>query len=261
MEVRLLGEARPPRVDDDEPAARLLRVLDVREQMDAGDRGVDSPENDQTRVPVVGNRDPGHLAVETLRGAPRRRRADRAGEPGGAEAREESGVGRVLREISVRPAVGQRQDRLSRSAARQGRELPRDEVERLVPSCAPEPSLSFAALADSRVEDAPRPVHVLGISPHLRADVPLGDGVDAAAPDRDDAIPFDVDFEAAGVRAVERAGTRHDPGGSGSDGGFHGEAVSSDARMVSLPGDFRQSASERLLGRRGDERPERGREV
>ena len=69
---------------------------------------VDAPQHDQARVRVVLERDPRHLSVEAGRGAHRRRRADRAREARRAEPREEPRVGRVLREVAVRAAVGER---------------------------------------------------------------------------------------------------------------------------------------------------------
>src|SRR5512135_3877346 len=56
------------------------------------------------------------------------------------------------------------------------------------------------------MEEARRAVHVLGIAPHLRADVAAGHGIAPGAADRDDAPVGNRHVEAARVRAVERAG-------------------------------------------------------
>ena len=77
VQVGLLGERRPPWVDDDERGALALRLADVRHQVDAGRRRVDAPQHDQARGGVVLVGDARHLAVETEGGGAGRRGADR----------------------------------------------------------------------------------------------------------------------------------------------------------------------------------------
>ncbi len=61
-----------------------------------------------SRAGVVRIGDSGHLPVEAGVGGRRRRRADRARQPRGAQSTEQARVGRVLREIAVRSAVRER---------------------------------------------------------------------------------------------------------------------------------------------------------
>ena len=92
VEVGPLSQPRAPRVHDDEPRAPVLRLEDVRHDVDARDGRVDAPEHDQARMPVVLEGDARHGAVKAGDGAPRGRGADRAGQARGPQAREEPEV-------------------------------------------------------------------------------------------------------------------------------------------------------------------------
>ena len=137
MEVRALGEARPAWIHDHEPGALLLRLLDVRDEMDPGNGRIHAPEHDEARVRVVRIRDSGHLAVESGVGRGRRRGADRARQPRRAEPPEEPRVRRALREVAVRAAVGERQDRLPPAAAPDLEELAAKRARGLRPTRRP----------------------------------------------------------------------------------------------------------------------------
>src|SRR6185369_2970238 len=68
VEVGPFGQPRASRVDDDEPRAPVLRLEDVRHDVDARDGRVDAPEHDQARMAVVLQGDPRHRAVEAGNG-------------------------------------------------------------------------------------------------------------------------------------------------------------------------------------------------
>ena len=87
VQVGLPGQRGRARIDDDQARAGFLRLPDVRHEVDAGGGRVDAPQHDQPRVRVVVVGDARHLAVEPQVGGAGRRRADRARQPRGAEAR------------------------------------------------------------------------------------------------------------------------------------------------------------------------------
>ena len=208
MQVRALGETRPARIHDHEPGALLLRLLDVRDEMDPGNGRVDAPEHDEARVRVVRIRDSGHLAVESGIGRGRRRGADRARQPRRAEPPEEPRIRRALREIAVRAAVGERQDRLPPAAAPNLEELLRNVREGFVPRDGPETSFALRPVSKAGLEQPRLAVHVARELAHLGADVAVGDRIDVRSADRHDPALGDRDVETAGVRTVERAGAR-----------------------------------------------------
>ena len=216
VQVRLLGERRRPRVDDHEAGAAALRVLHDRHEVDAGCGRVGAPDDDELRVRVVGQRDARHLPVEPGGGAPGGRRAHRAQQAGGAEPPEEPRVERLVREHAVGAAVAIRQDRLAAPALARLREAGRDRRERLVPGDGLEPPLPLAPHPPLRVQQPVRAVEQLGDVAHLRADESLGERVAAVAVELDHPSGLDAHLEAAGVRAVERAGGRVHRGHGGS---------------------------------------------
>ncbi len=116
MQIRPRGEACPARVDHDELPAPLLRLLNVRHQMNSGDRGVHSPEDDKFRFRVVLQSDAGHLSVKPLGRRSGRRRADRPRQPRRAQPREEPRVDSVVREVAVGSPVAKGKDALSLAA-------------------------------------------------------------------------------------------------------------------------------------------------
>ncbi len=112
VQVGLTRERRGARIDDHQARTRFARLLDERDEVNAGGARIDAPEDDQFCVHVVGVRDARHLAVETLVGRAGWRGTDSPVQPRRAESAEEHGVIRVLRQQSVRTAVRERQDRL-----------------------------------------------------------------------------------------------------------------------------------------------------
>ena len=189
------------------PGPAPLRLLDEGNGVDAGHRRVHAPHEDEPRVHVVRKRGAGHLAVEAGRRAARRRGADGACQPGGAQPEEQAGVGRVLRDVAVGAAVGEREDALR--PPRLGLPQPlRHERQGLVPAGAPKGTLSLSARPDAGVEQPLRAVEVLRQPAHLGADVAGGQRVRAGAADGHDAPVRHGHVEAAGVGAVQRAGGR-----------------------------------------------------
>ena len=93
--------------------AALLRLADVRDEVDAGRRRIDAPEHDQRGLGVVLIGDRRHLAVERHVGRAGRRRAHRARESRRAEPPPQRRVEVVLRQQAVRAAVRVRQDRFA----------------------------------------------------------------------------------------------------------------------------------------------------
>jgi hypothetical protein len=207
MQVGLLGQRDGPRVDDDQPRAALLRFLHVGDEVDAGRRGIHSPDDDQVRVHVVGKRDARHLAVEAARGRSGRSRANRAQEPRGAQAIEQPHVGRVLREHAVRAAVAVGQDALATEALAGLEELGRDHGQRFVPADSLELSaLTLRIGAAGGVKQPLGAVEMVRQVADLGADEALGVGVSPVAVDLHHTSVLDLHFEAAGIGAVERAG-------------------------------------------------------
>src|SRR5262249_27405816 len=151
------------------------------------------------------------------------------------EPREEARVGRVLREVAVRPAIGERKDPFAAAAGGQRIELRRHEIESLLPARPTELPRSLGPRSDPRISNAAFAVHVLRKASDLRADVTLGQRVDATAADRHDAISLDADLQAAGVRTVERTGTRSDSD-VGLGGCFHRSLLPPDSAMVAREG-------------------------
>ena len=206
-------ERRRPRIDHDERRAALLRFAHVRDQVDAGRRRVDAPEDDQRGFRVVLIRDRRHLAVERHVGGAGRRGADRARQTRRAEPAPQLRVDVVLRQQAVRSAVRIRQNRLAPPALRlRGAHLLGDQLERFVPRHALELAFALAAFAHRRIEQPVGSVHALAEFPHLRADEAVGDRVSARAVDVDDAPAPHRHRQAAGIRAVERARGINDDG-------------------------------------------------
>ena len=81
VQVGLAGERGPAGIDDDELGAVLLRLLDVRDDVDPRRRRIAAPDDDQPGVFVVGIGDARHLGVHRGRGGAGRRRAQRPREP------------------------------------------------------------------------------------------------------------------------------------------------------------------------------------
>ena len=204
MDVRRTRERRRSRIDDHELRAALLGLAHVRNQVDAGRRRIDAPEDDQLRFDVILIADRRHLAVERHVCRARRRRAQRAIEPGCADAPPELRVEVVLGQQAVRSAVGIRKDRFRAELLRRLPEPVGDLLERLVPRHPGELAVAFVADALRRIEKPVGAVHALAELPHLRADVALGDGIDGAAVDGEHFSLLHGDVERARVRAVER---------------------------------------------------------
>ena len=154
---------------------------------------------------IVGVGHTRHLAVERLVRRARRDCADSASEPRRAELSEQPRVGGVLRQQAVRPAVGERQDRLGAPLVADLGHPRGDGPERLVPTGLPEAALATLALADKRVLQAGVAVDTLAEPTHLAANVPVGDRVLVRAVNRDDSPLLDRHLETAGVGAVEWA--------------------------------------------------------
>ncbi len=206
MEIGEPGERRRARVDDDERGPGPLRFADERHQMDAGRRRIRAPDDDELRVRVVGVRDRRHLAVQRLVRRARRGGAQRAGQPRGAEAPEEPGVGRVLRQQAVGPAVAVGEHRLRTPTVAGLAHRVGDASQRLVPADPAERAAPRRADAEARPQQAIGPVHALAEAADLPADVPAGDRVGVAAVEGDHAPVGERHRQAARVRAVERAG-------------------------------------------------------
>ena len=205
VDVGLPGQRRSARVDDHQRGPGLDGGPHVRHQMDAGGRRVRAPDDDEFRVLVVGVGDAGHPAVERGGGGSGRRGADGAREPRGTEPPEELGVSRILGDEPIRPAVGDRENRL---AAVTRPDLPhpgRYGVEGFLPAHVPEASVALGADPQSGAVHPVAAVDPVPEAAHLAADVAARDRLPVRAVDAGEAPFLDRDGEAAGVRAVERA--------------------------------------------------------
>ncbi len=119
VQVGLPRQRRGARIDDHQLRARGAGVLEERNQVNAGRRRVDPPQDDEAGVHVILIGDAGHLPIEAeVRGAGRGG-ADGPGQPRRAERSKQGRVGRVLREQPVRSAVAVGQDRLGAELARE----------------------------------------------------------------------------------------------------------------------------------------------
>jgi hypothetical protein len=171
MDVGLFGQHRGARIDHDETRALSLRLADIGHQVDARRRGIGTPQHDETRVGEILVRDRRHPPVERAEGGAGRRRAYGARQPRGAEAAEERGVARILREQAVRAPVRIRQDRLAAPAVARLGELSRDESDRVVPRHPLEARDALRSLAPRRMQQPIRSVHALREAPDFRANV------------------------------------------------------------------------------------------
>ncbi len=77
MQIRLFGQAGASRIDDHQTCAGGLRLTQERNQMDSGCAGIDTPEDDQPGMRIIGIGDARHLAVERLVGRAGGSRTDR----------------------------------------------------------------------------------------------------------------------------------------------------------------------------------------
>src|SRR5438093_842881 len=209
MQVGLLGDLDPSRIDDDQLAAGLAHAADDRRQVQVRPRHVVAPRHHQPRVRDLLGPDAGGGAER----AQPRLGADAAAqwapvEQRGAHAVEEAQVHRAAGQHAVRAAVVQRHHRL-RAVLGDDRAHPRvDSVERLVPGDAHEAVLALGAHALERGADAPLAVDELRERlRHLGADHAFRVGVRARAADADDPRVLHGHREAAGVGAIERADT------------------------------------------------------
>ena len=206
VEIGLTRERRRTRIDDDEPGALLLRLPDVRHEVNARGRRVDAPEDDEPRFRVVLVGDARHLSVHRLCRGARRRRAHRAPQTGRAEAPEQNRVQRVLREQAVRAAVGKRQDGFRTPLLAHLIQTTDDELEGFVPGHARETGLAFRPAAHGGMAQPRLAVHAVAELPDLRANVSARRRVEHRAVDADEASLADRDGETAGIRTVEGTG-------------------------------------------------------
>ncbi len=207
MKIRLLGDRSGARIEDDEFGAGIAGGLDRRHEMDTRHGGIAAPDHDEPGGGVVVEGDPFHLAVQPQGCAAGGRGADGARQAGGAEAVEEQGVGRVLREVAVRAAVAEGENGLA-SEAIAGLDQPlRGEGDRLLPGERFEDPFTLLSDAHHGFEDALLAVELVRELPHLGADVAFGDRIAVAGTvDLRDPPVLNRHFETASVRAVERAG-------------------------------------------------------
>ena len=209
IEIGVARDGRHPRIDDDDPGAVLLRGFQERHRVDAGDAGVDAPEDDQPRGRVVLIRDRRHLAVERLVGGAGRRRAECPQQARGAESSEENRVGGVLCQQPVRSAVAVGQDGLGAERRLDARRSPTRSPRALRPTTrARTGRCPWALCGPSGISADPRRTGARE-TPDLRADVAARRVVGVAAIHLDDASVAHADRQAAGVRTIERTRRRH----------------------------------------------------
>ena len=171
VHVGRAGEGCGSWVDHHQPGAAILRLSQIRNQVDAGDRRVDAPKDDQARLGIVlvGHRR--HLAVERhVRGACRRR-AERPCQPRRAPAPPERGIEVVLCHQSIRSAIGVGKDRLTSGGGLCCLHPIDDALEGFVPGHPPEPAFALAPYADAGVQQSIGSVNTLSEAAHLGADV------------------------------------------------------------------------------------------
>ncbi len=197
VEIGLTRERRRTRIDDDEPGALLLRLPDVRHEVNARGRRVDAPENDEPRFRVILVGDARHLSVHRLCRGPGRRRAHRAPQTGRAEPPEQNRVQRVLREQAVRAAVGKRQDGFGAPLLSHLVQTADDELEGFFPGHARETGLALRPAAHGGMPQPRLAVHALAEFPDLRANVSARRRVERRAVDADEASLADRDGETA----------------------------------------------------------------
>jgi hypothetical protein len=155
-----------------------------------------------------------HLAVERVRGHSCWRRAHGSCQSRGSEPAEELGIDGVLRQQSIRAAVGERKNRLAAPSIANLDHARRDELQRFVPAHTCETSRAFGAVTHARILEPSVPVHAIAELPDLRADVTACRLVQRRSIDRDDPASFHGHGQAAGIRTVQR--TRCVDGGFGA---------------------------------------------
>ena len=226
VQVGLLGERRRPRIDDHERRAALLRLAQVRDDVNPGRRRIDAPQDDEARLGEVLIDHRRHLAVERLVGGPGGRRAHGAREARGAEAPEQRGVARVLRQQPVRPAVRVGQD----GFAAELRPSRRADARRCGPSASSHDTrsnqpLPFGPLRTRRMQHAIGAVHALGETADLGADVAACHRIGGRTVYDSDLALLHGHVEAAGVGAVERTDGRDGMLGGGRSLQSHGSVL------------------------------------
>src|SRR5712692_2336782 len=207
VEIGLLGDLCPPRVDDDELAAGATRAVDDRYEVEVRPRHVAAPGDDELRMLGLLGPDAGH---RTERPDPRLGADASAERPAIEQARaepvEEPEVHRTAGEHAVRSGIVERKDRLRAVGGDHGRESLVDDVERLRPRNALEAPFTLGTRAAQRRLEAPLAVDEAGIRLRdLGAEHPGRIGVRARAADRDDPLVLDRDGEAAGIGTIEGA--------------------------------------------------------
>ena len=240
MQVGLLGDLRPPRVDDDELRARPARAVDDRHDVEVRPRHVAAPGDDQLRVLRLLGADAGRRTERPdPRLGPDAAAEGPAIEQAGAELVEEPEVHRPAGQEPVRPGVVQRQDRLRAVGGDDGGESLVDDVERLGPRDALEAPLPLGAHPAQRRPETSLAVDEPGIRlRNLRAEDAGRVGIRARAPDRDDPLVLHRDGEAARVGTIEGADARVL--------GFHGLSPVIPVYTARAPG-------ERAIDRQADE--------
>ena len=134
-----------------------------------------------------------------------------------AEPVEQAKIGGLLGEQPVRSPIEERKDRLAAPPVAGLPHLCCREVQGLVPRDPLEVPPTLRSHAHRGMEHPVLPIHQLGKTSDLGADVPLGQRIAMGAVDLHDAPVLDPHLEAPGVGAVQRAG-----GGQDLDGGEEG---------------------------------------
>src|SRR5207249_710431 len=168
VEIGLLGDLRPPRVDDDKLAAGATRSVDDRHEVKVRPRHVAAPGDDELRMLGLLGPDAGHRAERPDPRLTADAAAERpAVEQARAEPVEEPEVHRASGEHAVRSGIVERKDRLRAVGGDHGREALVNGVERLRPRYALEAPFALGADPAQRRLEAPLAVDAAGI--RLRA--------------------------------------------------------------------------------------------
>ena len=173
-------------------------------------RDIVPPGDDQPGERHLLRRDAGHRAEGAEPGLGADPAAQRLPlEQGRAQLVEEAQVHGAAGQHPVGPGIVERQDRLRAMGRDHRGEARVDDVERLLPRDALEPSVALDPGAAQGRQQTAFPVGDRGEVPrHLGADHSRGVGIGPRPPHLDDPVILDRDRQAAGVRTIQRAHAR-----------------------------------------------------
>jgi hypothetical protein len=225
--VGRLRRPRSGRVDDHDRRPVRLRLADERPEVEVGDDGVGTPENDEPALRDVRRQHPGRRPDRRLDAAATARAANRPHEPGGAQPGKEAGFHTLALDQSHRAEVREGQDRRWAVVGGDLLQSIDDVIERLVPTDALESSPTLRPAAAHRIEEPIRAIDTLEVGVDLGAEPAPSDGVCSVADELDGDPIRDRDLPGAGIGAVMGTGAAHDRRGDRGNGGHGGNSIRS----------------------------------